>query len=539
METTLEIEKILSIIFIVWLGLVITAGITFKFALPGRSDSSLDETGENKVRLAFFADSHIITAHEGTETDVGGPAYDIPRDTVYTLNKCNPDYTFGLGDLTAHTTEKEWVGYDNWVDKIDSEVFDVLGNHDKDHLYGVGSSGTGYFTKVGRVSGTKVLKIGNNIFILVSEEHDKEGDGDLLMSTIPEKRFEFIEEQLKKYSENYNIFIMNHTPITYTTAFSTTWFYGRNPNWEHISKKFKNLLREHENSIVAHLSGHIHTDYRMRDDPSDQDLTEGAENVGKFVNGTKIDKTKRKYKPKSLPHVYFLNMPVVDIYHNWGAARFAFVATIINELNLSPATHKKTPAEQKQRIKEGISGPPIMDKLHTSKNSYFTGRGAIYYFNFNMKSGRSEVNLITRWIAGNRDVENYTMKLSNPINLGDEEMHFVASDLSLRKRDNDLEIQLDNWFKIKKGRQGFGEFSKAFYQENKIVTGLSIDNYNLKNYSAKWKGSDDYGKTWDSSRHQNPENMGEINAVKISIQFDAKETTPAFIEDIELKVENA
>ncbi len=531
------IKKILAIIFIAWLAIIITSGLAYKFALPGKSKSSLDSTNENKVRLAFFADPHIITADQGTETDIGGPGYDAPRDAIYAINHCKPDYTFGVGDLTAHTTENEWIGYDNWENKINSPVFDILGNHDKEHLYGVGSSGTGYFTKVGRVSDTKVLKMGNNVFILVSEEHDPEGDGDYLMSTIPKKRFEFVEKQIKKHSENHNIFIMNHTPLPYTAAFSTTWFYGRNPRWKHISKKFKDLLREYENSVDVHMSGHIHTDYRMRDDPLDQDFTEGAENVGKFVNGAKIDESIRKYRPRSLPHVYFLNMPVVDIYHNWGAARFGFFGTVISKLDINPATKKTTPAAQRQRIKSGMSGPPIMDILHTSKNSYITGRSAIYYFD--MEKGSERVNLVTRWAGGNRDRENYPIMLSNPIKLGDREMHFVASDLSLRKKDNDLEIQLDNWFKIMKGTQGFGEFSKAFYQENKIVTGLSIENYYLENYSAEWQGSTDYGKTWVSSWHQEPQDMGQVNAVKVKIHFNAEDTRPAFIEDIKLTTESA
>ncbi len=528
----MKLKKILAIIFIAWLAIVITGGLALNFALPGKSkSSSYPENGE--VRIAFFADPHIITADEGTETDIGGPGYDAPRDAVYSLNKCNPDYTFGLGDLTAHTTENEWIGYDSWENKIESPVFDILGNHDKEHLYGVGSCGTGYFTKVGRVSDTKVLKIGNNVFILVSEEHDPEGDGDFLMSTIPEKRFEFIEKQFQKYSENYNIFVMNHTPLPDTAAFSTTWFYGRNPRWQHISKKFKNLLYEYENSVDVHLSGHIHTDYRMRDDPLDQDLTEGVENVGKFVDGSKIIPSKRKYQPKSLPEVYFLNMPVVDIYHNWGAARFAFLGTLINKLDLNPATDKVSPSAQRQRIESGESGPPIMDILHTAKNSYFTGRGAIYYME--MEGGKEKVNLVTRWTGGNRDMENYTLKMSNPIQLGDGEMRIVDSDLSLRKKNDNLEIQVDNWFKIWKGTTGLGEFSKVFYQENKIITGLSIENYNLKDYSAEWKGSNNHGNTWKSTWHQKPENMGKINAVKIKIKFNAEKTKPAFIEDVNLQ----
>lgn|GEM_PF-1088579 len=530
-------KKVLSIILIVWLAILMIGGFTLRNTLPGRSQKE-SYPEENDLRIAFFADPHIADEDMGTETDIGGPAYDIPKLTQDTINKINADYTFGLGDLTAHTRENEWIGYKKWIDNLNNPVYDLLGNHDKDHIYGVGSCGTEYFTEVGRVSGSKVLKKGNNVFILISEEHSPERDGTHLQSTIPQKRFEFLENQLEKYSGSNNIFVMSHTQITGenqgTVAFSETWYYGSNPNWKHISKKYKNILENYENSVVAHLSGHMHTDYRMRDDPSlfDQDLKIGAENVGKFVDGTKIDKAERKYQPYKIPRNYFLNMPIVDIHHNWAIARVGFFAPIVNKFKYSRPAPKTDPKVSREGIRQNLKNPPILDYLHTPKNSYFTGRGAIYYFD--MKEGENEVEIKTRWISGNRDVESYEMRLTHPLELGEENMHFVASDLSLMKKNENLRVQRDNWFKIKKDSQGIGYFSKGYYQENKTISGLTIENYDLENYSVKWKKVTTQGKSL-TEWHENPENLGEINGIKIKIQFDAPENRPAFIEDIKIQ----
>ena len=224
-------------------------------------------------------------------------------------------------------------------------------------------------------------------------------------------------------------------------------------------------------------------------------------------------------------------MPIVDIHHNWAITRVGFLGEIINEYKHSTPAPKTDPEVSKEGLRNNLKNPPIMDYLQTPKNSYFTGRGAIYYFD--MKDGENEVEIKTRWISGNRDVESYTMRMVNPIEMEEENMHFVATDLSLRKKNENLSVQRDNWFKIKEGSQGIGHFSKAYYQENKTITGLTIENYELENYTVEWKGSTDQGKSW-TEWHQDSTNLEEINAVHIKIQFDAPESEPALIEDIEL-----
>jgi len=521
-------RKVLGIILLVWLVVTFIGGFTLRAALPGQEVNNTKDSLNNGVRIGLFADPHLADKMEGTETDIVGTSYEAPKDAKLALNSINADYLFGLGDLTAHSLENEWIGYDSWENDLKADnVFDILGNHDRNHLHNLGSYGTEYFTKVGRVSGTKVLKMGNNVFILISEEHDWESDGDKLMSSIPDRTFEYVRGYLEKYSENNNVFVMSHTPISKTNAFSYTWFYGSNEHWVKISEEYKDLLDNFE--VTAHLSGHVHTDYRQRDDPLDEDGTEGAENVGKFISGGKINASDRVYSPKSLPEAYFLNMPVVDYAHNWIGARFAFLSRLVDFENVHPATQLKTREEMVEKGIEGKKGPNLFDFFHSPQNSIITGRGAVYYFE--MQENDESLNIVTRWIGGNQDVEEFEMKLDHPLELGDENMHFVSSMLSLRRTDN-LEIERDNWFRIDSGMSGMGVFSKKF-SDTVEVSGVEVESYNLKNYSVEWTGSLDGGDSWQEWQ-ESPDNLGEVNAIKIRVNFESPDSRPAYVEDINL-----
>ncbi len=528
----MKLSKILKIILVVWLVITILGGITLRTSLPGRSHSSLkstEETEENDVRIAIFADPHITNDQQETQTDLGAPSKEISFDAKYALNHIKADYIFGLGDLTAHTQTGEWIGYKKWIENLNAPVYDFLGNHDRDHHPGVGSYGTEYFTKLGRVSATKVLKLGNNIFILVSEDHNPEGDGNNLASIIPDKRFEFIEKYLEKYSDSNNIFIMSHVQMSGTTAYSKTWFLGDNPHWKKVTQTYMTLFEKY--GVDAHLSGHIHSDYRWKDTPTDQDLSFGVEQVEKFVSGEKINKTKRKYPPSKLPETYFLNMPVIDYAHGYIGSRLGVLQYyFFNKLN--PASSNEE--AQKSWIQRENRGPPLMDILHSPKSSFFTGRGAVYYFE--MENNSKNIQMITRWSGGNIDVENFKIILDHPIEIGDGEMQFIASDLSLRKKEN-LEITHDNWFKIKPGKKGTGTFSKK-YRKKTSIENIEIEAYNLKNYSVQWKGSKNHGENWSQTWLSSPSDLGKVNAIKIRIEFESNAQNTAYIEDIELNAHN-
>ena len=393
-------------IFVILIFLLISVAGSFGLyeSLPGRDNQILEsmDNDENRVRIGFFSDPHIRNNAEEVQTDFGAPSSKISSDGKRALNSLNANYIFGLGDLTAHSRHEEWIGYDNWISDINAPVYDFLGNHDRDHHAGVGSYSTGYYTEVGRVADTRVLKMGNNVFILISEEHNPEQDGDNLASTIPEKRFEFVKKYLKKYKDNNNIFLMNHVQLSGTVARSKTWYLGDNPPWIHITDKYLEMLENYE--VTAHLSGHIHTDYRMRDEPWDPDLWIGVENIGKFVNGEKINSHNRKYEPKELPESYFFNMPAVAFSHGWVSSRITLLHSGIIEM-LSESSDNESQQEYVQTENEGL---PWFDTFRSPKLSKILGRSAVYYIE--LEEGKEETTMVTRWMGGNRDVENYKLK---------------------------------------------------------------------------------------------------------------------------------
>ncbi len=501
-------------------------GIYIQRTLPSRENEEITSPDDG-VRLAFFSDMHMQNSEQEAETDIGAPSSKISQNTKLALNSVNPDYIFSTGDLTAQSEIGEWEGYKHWIENLEAPVFDVLGNHDREHFPNGWSYGTGYFTQLGRRSGTKVLKLGNNVFILISEEHNPEFNSDSLDGTIPQKRFEFVEKYLKKFSESNNIFIINHTPLSGTTAYSRTWYYGLNKNWIHITNKFMTLLDNYD--VTAHISGHVHTDYRRRDDPNDHDRNTGVENVGKFVNGKKITNSARLNPPYRLPGTYFLNMPAANIAQAW-SSRFYFLAFPEGNPTTKTSEEDGNLHLRLQSEYEEI-GPPLFDILHSSETSGFLGRGAIYYADF--VENRDEIEIITRWASGNKDVENYRVELDHSVELENADMEFIASDFSLREKDN-LIITRDNWFKIKE-ETGFGIFSKK-YRKKHTISELKIENYNLKSYDVKWMGSKDSGENWQNTWCTNPENMGKVDAVKTKIKFHSEIEELAYIEDIKIKI---
>jgi predicted MPP superfamily phosphohydrolase len=520
------------VILVIVLFLILTASLkTVNEILISRKP--LPPPSGGSVRLAFFSDPHIRNIRGAVQADLGRPSYEIPRNAKRAINTINSDYIFGLGDLTAYSKRDEWLGYKSWIEDLNAPVFDLLGNHDKDYtVHTVGKYGQEYFTELGRVADTRVLKLGNNVFILVSEEHDPEGDGNELASTIPDKRFDFIEKYLKEYSETDNVFVMAHSPLSGTTAYSETWFGGKTKNWIYNTRKYLDLFRNYR--IVAHISGHIHMDYRTKDVPDDQDGTQGAENVGKFIHGSEVDNSKIEYHSGPLPPMYFLNMPCMDIahgffdiIHSWlirlGVKRLILIRSLFTDKSGAPAL--------KIYMRLDGLGLPLVDFFHNPTTSYFLGRSAVYHFE--LEEGRDSVDIITRWVDANKDVENYTMELNFPVEVGDGSMQFIDSDLSLRDKEN-LTITKGNWFKIEKNTKGQGEFSKRF-PEKVVIEGLTFDGNNTGNYSAQWKGSIDGGKNWSRYWYDNPRDLGEIDAIMLKIEFESLPDKDWYVRDVVIR----
>ncbi len=471
-----------------------------------------------KVRVAFFADLHIRRNKIQSQTDFGGPSRWIPKKAQEALNDIRPDYIFGLGDLTAAGDEEDWLGYRKWLQGVKAPVFDLMGNHDRDYtVFHNLDYGEGYFDVLGRVSAAKAVKIGNLIFILISEEHDPEGNRKLLTSTVPLRTFDFLESILQKYSKSNNIFVLSHTLLRGTTALSNDWSFNDIEDWKIISKRFFKLFSRYP--VTAHLTGHTHMDYRYRAGIKDIDERKYKKKIGKFINGKDYNR---------LPDIYFLNMPCVDTAHGWLGSNFAF----LRKLGTKTAKAQHSPLRWLY-VKLEEKGPRIFDFLYKSQINNILGRPAVYYFDIVPDS--KKVKMTTRWIGKNKDMEEHDIFLAFPTECSGSEAEIIASDLSLRTKEN-LQITRDSWFKLSAGQKGKAVLSKSF-TGLKEIKGIDVAAHNLKGYSVLWQGSMDKGATWSEQWVEDPSSLGRVNAIKIKISFTAG-GSEAEIEDVKLKVDN-
>jgi len=465
--------------------------------------------------VAFFADLHIRRNKLQSQTDLGAPSRVVPRKARVALNDIEPDIVFGLGDLTAESDPEDWLGYRRWVESINAPVFDLLGNHDRDYtIFNLHNYAREYFDVVGRVSGTKALAIGNTIFVLISEEHNPEGAANRLTSTVPLKRFAFLEKILKQHSDSANIFVLSHTLLRGTTALSDHWGFNDTRAWTRVTERYFELFQRYP--VVAHLTGHTHLDYRYRARVTDLDGNRRNGKVGKFVDGSEW---------VELPDTYFLNMPCVDTAHGWFGSNFA----VLRELGKSTARARKSPFRKMFMMVEE-KGPPIFDLVYRSAINNVLGRAAVYYMD--LIPGQDHVTVKTRWLRKNRDMEDHRVNLHVPARLNGGEVRFLASDLSIRTKHN-LEIVRDEWFVVPAGKQGAGVFSQRF-PESVAIEGLDVESNALEEYTVRWMGSRDGGETWNGEWHQHPSDLGRVDAVKLRIEFKASHQ-PAAVRDIRVR----
>ncbi len=240
--------------------------------------------------------------------------YEIPVDAKNSVNSVDPDYIFDIGDLTESSEREEYSAYSDWVDDLEGEIFAIQGGHDREHREGK-PYGTGFFTELDFNSPTRVLKMGNMVFILISEDrYYYNNNGNIWLHHITPQLHNWIENKIEKYSvENNNIFIMEHCPPHNTVAWSDGYWWATSElPWARSSERLRNTIENHENHVVAHISGHLHTKDNWRDIPEDKtrygfgDGDKGIENVGHFVNGE---------KKQWLPDTYFLNPQALCYTH--------------------------------------------------------------------------------------------------------------------------------------------------------------------------------------------------------------------------------
>jgi Icc-related predicted phosphoesterase len=466
------------------------------------------------MRVAFFADLHIYGSEIQSQADLGAPSKIIPKRAQKVLNSVEPDLIFNLGDTTSFGQKEEWTSYKKWKEGLNAPVWEIFGNHDRTYnIYCDDRFGEEFFTELGWVSDTKAVKIGNVVFILVSEEYSPAGNSTLFTTTVPQKRINFIESILEKYSKNNNVIVLTHTPISGTTVLSTRWMCNNPQIWWRVSKKYLDLYERY--NVLAHISGHTHIDYRNHKQVWFEDHSKTTQKRGKFVDGSKVGK---------LPSTYFLNMPCVSVSHGWLSGRLPFL------IGLDDSYGKWDSTVRKLQLSLDSRGIPLVDIAIKMGIMQLLGKSAIYYIDF--EDGSSEVEVITRELESNKNSEATTVGLNIPLEIPEKvEVSILETDLSLRKYSN-LLIQDDCWFEVKANKKGIGYFSKGF-RELTYIRGISIEGEKPEDYEVLYKGSKDMGKNWDSNWSKSPEKLGLVNSVRLKIIFNPQDSNIK-IQDVKL-----
>lgn len=533
------------------------------------------------VRIAFFADIHIQgLSKEGrapaslmhgerarfcAQTDFGAPSQVIPSLAKQALNQLNPDFIFALGDLTALGSTNDWRAYQHWLQQLHAPVFAVLGNHDRNYCQlCLENKGQGYFQVLGEVADSKALRLGNLIFLLVSEEHNPEGSEEAFTSTIPDKRFAFIERILRTYSHDHNIFILSHTPIAGTTYLSDEWLCNEPKHWHRISQKYLSLMRRYP--VAAHLSGHTHIDYRQQGLVQALGAVVEAQQSASQTNASQAPAGSKRYpatifvnghQRPDLPPTYFLNMPCVDTAHGWLSGRSTFLRRASSKSYLN--WHSLF---RKLYFKLETRGPPLWDWLLKSPLKSLLGRSAVYAAD--VQQGSQHLTIFTRWLEKNRDDRHYQIKLPHPVQLKQRGQaaakqkrlrqntqsrykqsggpasgsnlcpQLLASDLSLRDHHN-IEITPHDWFKVAAGQQAIVHLSQQFTQPVD-VNDVKIKAIGLADYQLWVKGSYNQGLTWSPTWCSNYRVLKQVDAVQLKLQLQAQPRQAARVQDIQLVV---
>lgn len=461
-------------------------------------------SGKKEVRIGFFSDIHFDvtkrpdTKFGGVEVDQPGKVnFEIPVQAKTTIESIKPDLLFDSGDMTAHSEDEDFQAYQHWKQSIDVPIYPVMGNHDREHKQSK-PYGTGFYSICGYNSATRVLKMGNLVFILISEDHHYEFNE--LDASISTQKFQWVEQQLRRYSENKNnIFIIEHYPIQNTVAWSD-FFYGLGgyywfgtagwfdwwwKPWKRTSEKWKQLLEEYEDNVVAHISGHIHIPYGWRDVPNDREIygygdgDHKVENVGQFVSGKQINNSDRDRPPYHLPEMDFLNIRALNYKHQ-----------VANQ---------------------------------------FEPSSAVYYADFSQ--GSEEFNLKAVDIVTGERLGNHRVNIDHPIDLGTGKLHFMNSDLGIRSKENTVEITENDWFNVHRGKSGWVTFQKE-WSEKINVSGVNVTASHGRHSRIHYKGSRDGGKTWDGWTTKPPKN---VNVLQVQICFRAEEDRDMKVHDVRVK----
>lgn len=435
------------------------------------------KNNQKRIKIAFITDLQVVHMdhhpYGGSQSspNVAGN-WKIPKLTESALNNVNPDLIFDTGDLTAKGREIEFKAYNNWKENQCAPVYAVQGNHDRRKNTGYGS---GFYSECGYTSATRTIKMGNSIFILISENSTAaltdHGEVDL----ISEQRLNWIKNQLQKYSNgNNNIFIFEHYPLNGTVAWSDFWWANMGSDiWKKTSNQVLNIIENYEDHVIAHISGHLHTHYAWKDIPADSvyfgwgDGVNGPENVGHFVNGADYN---------HLPEVYFFNPQALAYWHSPPG---------VNTAAIYPTT---------------------------------------------LCDGDSNFVIKVRDILNNRIMDSYRINTDYPIDLGKGEIEFMGSDLGFRSFTGSIWVSEDKWFKVKEGQSGTAIFQKR-YPKKVDIEKVAVSSTHGSYKNVEYKGSSDTGESWSSWSSSPPK---EVDVVQVKMDFLADAEKNMEVYDVKL-----
>ena len=456
---------------------------------PAAGPANPAKPAGDALRIAFMTDmqfdgppkhgNRFGLAEQGNPNN--GEGYNIALQAWQAMMEIQPDLIFDAGDLTADGEDEEFLVYRDWMSAMPAPVHPIMGNHDRQHDW-FQPYGRGFFSILGQGAATRTLKVGNLVFILVSQDHiqlghgaDKEG-----IDPISTARQAWIRGQLEKFSKGgNNIFLVMHYPLNNTTAFSDKWWRTNHPAWKRTSNELKELLTEYQDDVVAVLSGHVHMQWDWKDTPDDRwDRKGETENVGFFVDGRQINSEEREYGPHQLPEVHFLNLQALDWPH--GPARDA----------------------------------------------------TVYYAD--ARPGSRDFELLTMRIEDKQIVDRYPIRLPHPAGLGDRKLRFMESDLAIFEKALTVQLEEDDWFLIPKGGTGTVEFQQQ-WAEPVEIRGVTVEAEGGTHGNVLYKTSDHPLGDWSDYKAELPKKAARF--LRVRIDFEAGPKAPMRVRDVKVDTE--
>ncbi len=218
----------------------------------------------NSKTFVLWADTH----YGNTERD--GAANDIAASVEWIKEK-NPDFVFHLGDIVDRGEFAEF-------DAASADFDEIIHNTPVQGIwFTFGGGHDGYFDQVGspnwngaeflrkrKLTGLwYTIREGNNVFIFCSIVQGKPGWDSAWGSGgghfIPQNKLDWLEEQLAKYEDTENnIFVIAHTQLYHTNAYSHEWAQMDKIEWQKTSEKLLELFGRYRVDVYVH--GHLHID---------------------------------------------------------------------------------------------------------------------------------------------------------------------------------------------------------------------------------------------------------------------------------------